>query len=101
VHLSVYMSDCIVSVGGCGVDYCGSGQGPMSSYFEDGNEPCGLYNIEGKDFMIILRPQKEVQRPMQMRRPSFCVLLHCRPGVMYVIEPKVLVVGEDLCEQTG
>ena len=36
------------------MDYCDSGQGPMSSCCEDGNEPCGLYSIEDKDVLIIL-----------------------------------------------
>ena len=42
-------------MGGHGVDYCDSGQGPMSSYCEDGNEPCELYSIEDKDVLIIFK----------------------------------------------
>jgi hypothetical protein len=36
----------------------------MSSSCEDGNEPSELSSIADRHFLIILRPQKEVQRTM-------------------------------------
>jgi hypothetical protein len=48
------------------VYYFGSEQGPMSSSCEDGNEPFELSSIADRHFLIILRPQKEVQMTMHM-----------------------------------
>ena len=62
-------------------------QGPKSSSCEDGNELSGLSSIADRDFLIILRPRKEVQRTMQMRRLSFCVFLHCQRVLFVVIHP--------------
>jgi hypothetical protein len=38
-------------VGSCGLDSCGSGQGPVAGCCEDGNEPWGY--IKGGSFLAI------------------------------------------------
>jgi hypothetical protein len=51
----------------------------MSSSCEDDNEPSGLSSIVDRDFLIILRPRKEVQRTMQMTafQASFFLRIVC------------------------
>jgi len=63
----------------------------MSRSCEDDNEPSGLSSIVDRDFLIILRPRKEVQRTMQMTafQASFFLRIVALPTSLFGVSHPV------------